>query len=71
MTTYTTSKGDTATVSESDVVGILAAHGVTSRALIVSVCLSCQSITEAPDAQTKEVVVGNFDMTCCGTTILV
>ena len=72
MATYTDSKDRKVIVSSSDLGGILRAHNVTDaeRPLVTSVCLGCQSITVAPDLDTKRIVQREFDMTCCDTTIL-
>ena len=67
MTSFTNAALSTTTVAQTDVDAIFAAHGLAgaSTALVTSVCLTCQSITESPDLLTKKVAQTEFDLTCC------
>lgn len=37
---------------------------------LAKVCLKCASIALAPDVETRDFTVANFDMTCCGLTVV-
>jgi hypothetical protein len=36
---------------------------------VVSACLRCGTTTEAPDVDSRDVYVENFDFQCCGLTV--
>lgn len=37
---------------------------------LVKVCLKCGSIAEAPDNETRDFCVDNYDLRCCGLTVV-
>jgi hypothetical protein len=72
MTSFRNAAGTLSSVSREAVDSIVRAHNVQTPALVVSVCLTCQSISEAPDLTSWALIREEFDMTCCspGATIL-
>ena len=72
MTSFRNTAGSLSSVSREAVESIVRAHNVEDPALVVSVCLTCQSISIAPDLRSWALIREDFDMTCCspGATIL-
>lgn len=57
-----------------DLASIIAGHEGRNRAdvdlsRLVKACRVCGSITEAPDRETRDFVVANFDVTCCTNSL--
>ena len=67
MTSFTNAALSTTTVASADVLRILGSHGLNEgdADLVVTVCLECHSISEAPDKATKDYAQKSLDMTCC------
>lgn len=41
-------------------------HDQPNRDHLAKACLICGSIAEAPDQESRDFCVNNFDLTCCG-----